>query len=155
MTALFVFLLFFNPTAMEDDYLNITKFLTVEEFIAIKEFIFEYGDKKTYCNKYNDNPYLKMDGFDIYMNPKDNYTNLADLDISVFNEIVIYNPQMEIQYFHIELGIRKAKQLSQNSTQNQDEPQVYLVSIYEENLEVMLKQLNSFYLPAIKEKVIK
>lgn len=38
-------------------------------FATIRQFILREGDRKTYCNRYNDNPHLGIDELDIYLNP--------------------------------------------------------------------------------------
>lgn len=66
------------------------KILTVTSFRQIKEYILTHGDRKIYCNRYNDNPHIALKDMDIYLNPDDWHNFNCDPKLSDFNEMVIY-----------------------------------------------------------------
>lgn len=47
--------------------------ITIEDFEKVKHFILQYGNRKTYCNRYNCNPHFDFGEFDAYLDPIDSY----------------------------------------------------------------------------------
>lgn len=75
-----------------------------QAFVDIRRYILKYGDLETYCNRFNRNPHLKIDDFNVYLNPVDQLgERINSICIeSEFTTIVIRNEGS--QYFHIELN---------------------------------------------------
>ncbi|MBM4776745.1 MAG: hypothetical protein GQE15_03490 [Archangiaceae bacterium] len=44
--------------------------MTAADFALVCRFIFETGDRQTYCNRYNQNPHFEFDTFDAWLNPQ-------------------------------------------------------------------------------------
>lgn len=155
---LLLYFLFFSPNVMDQkDYINITEMLPVEEFNTISQFILQNGDKKTYCNRYNNNPHLEMVGFDLFLTPESTTNINCDPEISGFNEIVIYAAVEELQYYHI-LLVKNLKKKKNNFIDAEEvliENQVYLSNIYYKDPDEMLEKLTAVYLPLIKQRCLK
>ena len=67
---------------MEKQYIDITKKISVKNFKAVVGVILLHGDRKTYCNKYNNSPYYKFKTFDIYLDPINQFINWSNDDLS-------------------------------------------------------------------------
>lgn len=92
---------------MENQYVAITKEFSAKEFETIVAVILKGGDRRFYCNKFNNSPHYKVDSFHVYLNPVNasiNVTNenLSD-KVSDYNTIVIHDRQSDIQYYHVVL----------------------------------------------------
>jgi hypothetical protein len=73
--------------------------LTADAFERIKQLVLRDGDRRTYCNMYNGNPHLEVDGFHAYLNPAAGQANLdCDPTRSDFDEIVIRDQRATPQY---------------------------------------------------------
>ena len=44
---------------------------TIANFEKVKQFVLQYGNKKTYCNRYNCNPHFDFGSFEVYLNPNE------------------------------------------------------------------------------------
>ncbi len=92
---------------MDDEYIDITANLSVVTFKTIAAVILKDGDRRFYCNKYNNSPHYKVDRFDVYLDPIDQRTNLTpdrnSNDVPDYNAIVIQdsNGVGSTQYYHI------------------------------------------------------
>jgi hypothetical protein len=74
--------------------------LTVEAFQRIKQMILRDGDRRTYCNMYNRNPHIEVDGFHAYLNPLGGQRNInCDPERSDFDELVIQDQRTSTRYF--------------------------------------------------------
>ena len=74
------------------EFLDVTNKISPEKFIAIKNFILKYGDRRTYCNMYNQNPHYAFEGFDVYLSPAVGQQNInCDSSKSDFNGITIHD----------------------------------------------------------------
>lgn len=66
--------------------------LTVENFQRIKRMILARGDRRTYCNMYNSNPHIEVDGFHAYLSPDVGQHNInCDPARSDFDQLTIYD----------------------------------------------------------------
>jgi hypothetical protein len=77
--------------------------ITDVEFKRIIAFIIEKGDRKFYCNRFNNNPHYRLSQCDIYLNPSDVRNIECDSLISDFNEIVFYNSSAVHQYYYMRI----------------------------------------------------
>jgi hypothetical protein len=77
------------------------KTFMIATFKQIKEYILVYGDRQTYCNRYNNNPHIALKDMDIYLNPDDFHNINCNPKLSDFNEIVIYvkYPEQQSGYY--------------------------------------------------------
>lgn len=74
--------------------------LTVEAFQRIKQMILRDGDRRTYCNMYNNNPHIELDGFHAYLDPVGGQRNInCDPELSDFDELVIQDWRTSMIYF--------------------------------------------------------
>lgn len=147
----YIWLMFISPTPMQHHkHLKITEYLSIEEFESIKNMILYNGDRKTYCNRYNNNPHLKIGDFDAFLTPSDINNVFCDPVVSGFNEIVIYDPGKEIQYYHLKI-MRTPTQDQQSLADSLGDEGVYLINIYDKNLVEMERQLKDYYLKELKK----
>lgn len=140
---------------MEDEFRKITQSLSTPQFENIKSFILEHGDRRTYCNKYNDNPHYAFDGFDVYLNPEIGQANInCDPEISDFNELVIHDPDSEPQYYTIMI-IRKGDFGNEDNYYTyigMQEDNTYLMRYYDNDPDAMFADVQG-YLSVMKERV--
>lgn len=141
-------------THMKDRYQIITPSLSVTQFEHIKSFILDRGDRRTYCNKYNQNPHYAFDEFDVYLNPDIGQRNInCDPEISDFNELVIHDSDSDPQYYTIHI-------LKKGDAENEDiiaypgmqENNTYLMNDDKDDLNAMLANVQD-YLEVINAKV--
>ena len=90
---------------MKGNYVDITTEVSVEKFNMIAAAILKDGDRRPYCNKYNNSPHLKLDSFDVYLNPVSQFTNWSadklSAEVSDYNVLVIQDNSSDIIYYHI------------------------------------------------------
>lgn len=138
-----------------NDFRDITQMITAQEFEAIKSFILNNGDRRTYCNKYNNNPHYSFEGFDVYLNPETEQANInCDSDISDFNDMVIHDRDSDPQYYHL-LIVRPGDLANTQvirATQEMQEGRVYLLNFYDDKLDLMMGKLDG-YISKIKEGI--
>jgi hypothetical protein len=100
-----------NKEKMEKQSIDLTEEVTVQKFQDIVEFILKNGDRQTFCNKYNNNPHYKLEGFDIYLNPINQSINVSkeilSNKISDYDVIVIQDHHVNVQYYHLRLNENK------------------------------------------------
>jgi hypothetical protein len=118
--------------------IDLTIQLSAQNFQAIVKFILENGNRKTYCNKYNNSPHYLLETFHIYLNPITQFINYSETALSNepsdYNEIVIHHAEMDMAYFHLILR----------------ENNVFLENHYEKDFDVFKKTFLLHYLPRIK-----
>ena len=92
---------------MDKAHIDITKDLSVYNFQRIASVILKDGDRKTYCNKYNNSPHYKVDSFDVYLDPVSQFTNWSadklSSEVSDYNAIVLHDSKADIMYYHVML----------------------------------------------------
>ncbi|ABG58394.1 hypothetical protein [Cytophaga hutchinsonii] len=85
--------------------IDITTEVSVEKFNAIAAAVLKQGDRKTYCNRYNNSPHYQMDGFDLYLNPANQFTNWSadklSAEVSDYNTIVLYDQSAQSVYYDL------------------------------------------------------
>lgn len=90
----------FSQTKMKNN--NQLEKLSPKHFKEIIVFVLNKGDRATYCNMYNNNPHLKIDDLNLYLNPMNQQINFFAEKLSInekdYNEIVIFDNKT---YFHI------------------------------------------------------
>jgi hypothetical protein len=108
--------------------------LTVANFVRIKKFILAQGKRKTYCNRYNNNPYWAFPAFNAYLNPADPGNINSETGNFEFNELVIQasvpqpanqywsNPGPITEYWHISLHATGKELLVQQYYSTTDPP---------------------------------
>lgn len=123
-----------------NEYRDITLKLSVHDFENIKNHILRYGDTKTYCTIYSNNPHYTFDYLEVYLNPEIGQFNVnCNPEISDFNEIVIRDQNSDPQYY-ILLIIRQgdlAKSEIADSNLELKEEKIYLLNYYEYNFDTM------------------
>ncbi|MDR7212066.1 hypothetical protein [Flavobacterium piscis] len=92
---------------MENPYIDITKEFSPKEFQTIVAFVLKQGDRRFYCNKYNNSPHYKVDTFDVYLDPIHPSINVTNENLSEkvsdYNTIVIHDAQSDLQYYDVVL----------------------------------------------------
>ncbi|CAF1080102.1 unnamed protein product [Adineta steineri] len=79
--------------------------MTATQFTTIKQYILLKGDRRTYCNMYNDNPHLLFGTYHIYLNPSVGQFNInCDPNKSDFDTIVIQDQSSKTIYYDIKLN---------------------------------------------------
>ena len=82
--------------------------LTDKKFLDIIEFILKNGGRQTYCNMYNNSPYYRFAEFSIYLNPINQSINWTKDELSTkisdYHEVVIYDSNADVQYYHLRLN---------------------------------------------------
>lgn len=123
---------------MKRQFADLTEKVTVQKFNDIVTFILKNGDMQTYCNKYNNNPHYKLEGFDIYLNPIHQSINwskaILSNNISDYHEITIRDYNVEVQYYHLTLNDNK----------------ILLENYYEKDFAFIKKAFLNIYFPKIK-----
>lgn len=154
-SILLIIIMTMNFTIPDDKYVNITEHISVQQFEQIQRFILTNGDRKTYRNIDNNNPHYRLNNFDIYLNPENVNQFLRNPEYDRFNEITIYHPSNEIQYYTLRI-VREGD--NENSTmripENLDANQVYLRNTYNENIDEMKKNLLDYYLKEIFKEML-
>ncbi len=85
------------------NFIPVSDLITAAEFSRIIAFILEKGDRKFYCNRFNNNPHFRLSQCDVYLNPSDMRNIECDSTISDFNEIVFYNSSAVHQYYYLRI----------------------------------------------------
>ena len=84
--------------------------LSVENYQRIKDFILKNGDRKTYCNMYNNNPHYEFGTFHAYLNPEGGQINInCDPEKSDFDELIIQDWNTDRIYFEVKIKKSKSK----------------------------------------------
>ena len=107
------FINFLRKTKQFRPKFNNTKYINPTVFKQIKNYILVHGDKRTYCNMYNNNPHTNLANVDIFLDPDTGPQNInCDLKLSDFNHMVIRT--QSLKYFRISLDQNSI--VIQNST---------------------------------------
>ena len=137
-----------------NEYLEITENFSVQEFEVVKTFILENGDRQTYRNLDNNNPHYSFDGFEAYLNAEIGQGNINnDPKISDFNEITLRDSDAMPQYYTIHI-VRKGDIENEEIVvfEGMKEEKVYLLNPYEDDIDLMERNLNG-YIEAIKNEI--
>lgn len=139
-----------TPHKQQSNCLNITAFLSPGQFESITRFILENGDRKTYRNMDSNNPHYRLKSFDLYLNPEDTRRAETANALPYFNEIVIYDPSHDIQYFIIRIVRNGNTGGSETDMFPACEPgHTYLLNPYDEDIVKMKEALLNRYLVEI------
>jgi hypothetical protein len=116
--------------------------LTVANFVRIKKFVLAQGKRKTYCNRYNNNPYWAFPAFNAYLNPADPGNINSETGNFEFNELVIQanvpqpanqywsSPGPITEYWHISLDATR-KELRVQQDYSKTEPRALVQEVTE------------------------
>ncbi|MGA1870892.1 MAG: BsuPI-related putative proteinase inhibitor [bacterium] len=76
--------------------------INVEKFKKIRQFIIDQGQRETYCQMYNNNPYYQFsDNFAFYLNPRSQLVDMYDAPVDEFIEITIQEMPAPLKYYYI------------------------------------------------------
>ncbi|WP_343694703.1 hypothetical protein [Flavobacterium sp.] len=117
-------------TSNQTHFLKITNQFSVEDFEKVKEFILEKGNRKTYRNLDNNNPYYDFGKFESYLGADIGQQNIYnDPKLSDFNELTLKDNN---NYFKI-LIVRKGdiQALKRGILDGMKENEIYFVDIYQ------------------------
>jgi hypothetical protein len=128
-----------KQSKMNTDYIDVTQHVSVGKFQTIASIILKDGDRRPYCNKYNNSPHYRLDSFDVYLNPVSQFINWSADELSVnvsdYNVIVIQDRTSAVIYHDLILKDNK----------------VVLVCDDTENREIVRDVFFNTYLPAIEK----
>lgn len=73
------------------------------EFESMRSFVWENGDRKTYCPNYKDNPHylLEDEDIEIYFNPTDSDENFSEYDYNIMYIVSKQNEQPVNYYLYM------------------------------------------------------
>jgi hypothetical protein len=78
--------------------------LTAAAFQRIKLRILRTGDRRTYCNRFNDNPHLTLGEVHAYLHPDIGQRNInCDPARSDFDELVFHDPDGDPMYVRVRI----------------------------------------------------
>ncbi|MCL2067622.1 MAG: hypothetical protein FWG99_09175 [Treponema sp.] len=87
---------------------DISELLSKNDFEEIVQFILDNGDRRTYCNMYNNNPHYRIEDFSIYLNPISQFINFTRDNLSTlageYDEMVIMDQNSTYLYYYIKLS---------------------------------------------------
>ena len=83
--------------------------LTVENFLYIRRFVLSKGQRQTYCNMFNDNPFYPFSSFNLYLNPSDQNNVNCDPGRSDFPIMVVQTTAGCNEYWDIYLDEENSK----------------------------------------------
>jgi len=154
MIAFILLLTGCNTSRMIKDnnsYSNITATFSPGAFEQVKDFILAKGERRTYRNFDNHNPYLRFGGYEAYLGADIGQRNLInDPALSDFNELTILDRDGPVRYYII--LIVRSGDLSGNKhgiRKGMTEGNVYLLDDYGAGLPQMKKNL-----PGILQKLL-
>jgi hypothetical protein len=79
--------------------------LTAAVFKKIQNHVLTHGDRETYCNMYNNNPHLLVEGIDIYLNPENGQENMnCEASLSKFDHMVLRRRKQFEVYHRLKLN---------------------------------------------------
>ena len=95
-----------RPTDIETSVARIREgansVVTMDNFLRIKEFVLAGGQRRTYCNMYNNNPFYGFEGLTVFLHPDGGQENInCDLNLSDFNHIVFNTSNPGYSYWHV------------------------------------------------------
>ena len=110
----FLLTLFFVVSCSTNKTAEIHNSRLSEGFLAIKTFILSKGQKRTYSNRFNNNPYYLFGDMEVFLNPEPGgphqhpqWNINCDPKLSDFTELVIRTK--EFQYYHFKWNKSKSK----------------------------------------------
>jgi hypothetical protein len=143
-----------NPNM--DEFIEITDILSIKEFEKIKNFILKKGDRRFYRNYDSGNPHFHFNDFHTYLNSEIGQRNIDnDPEISDFNEITIHDwNEHDLQYYTIKI-VRKGDVKNEliYVEEEMKENNVYLLNVYEKDLNLLLKNLKEHYLVKLRDQI--
>ncbi|MCF8358391.1 MAG: hypothetical protein K9H26_06505 [Prolixibacteraceae bacterium] len=139
-------------------YIELTDNFSFQEFESVQEFVFENGDRQTYCNLYNDNPHFSFNGFEVYLDPETGQENMnCDPEISDFNQIVIVDLDVSLQYYRLLIvreGDLENGKIFFSVPEGIEENKIYLVNTDQKDVDLMIKNVLEL-IEKIKEEIYK
>lgn len=148
-----VLLCFNSADTSQLEFCDITHIISVDLFESIKTYVLTNGDKETYSNMYNNNPYSSFDGIELYLNPDIGQLNSnCDTSLSDFNEIVIRDIFANPQYYYIHI-VRKGDLVDKQifTYEGMDENKVYLINFETYNMDSIVNNVSKYIEILIKE----
>lgn len=75
----------YSAEVANNNYIKVNNILSFFEFEELRSYVWENGDRKTYCPNYDDNPHYTLveDETEIYFNPTVESESLSDSDYNV------------------------------------------------------------------------
>ena len=117
---------------------DISEILSKDDFEKIVQFVLDNGDRKTYCNMYNNNPHYKIDKFDIYLNPVSQLINFTKDRLSFlvhdYDEITIMDYNSSYLYYFIKIFNER----------------VWIYDLYKVKQKTYEKDIQNKYIPKLK-----
>ncbi|WP_343618727.1 hypothetical protein [Flavobacterium sp.] len=128
----------------QTNFLKITNQFSVDEFEKVKGFILEKGQRKTYRNYDNHNPYYDFKKFEAYLGADIGQQNINnDPQLSNFNELTLKDDN---QYYKI-LIVRKGDIQASKKwiLKGMQENEVYYTDAYQESIKEIPNLLFKYF----------
>lgn len=128
----------------QTNFLKITNQFSVDEFEKVKGFILERGNRKTYRNYDNHNPYYNFGKFEAYLGADIGQQNLYNkTDLSDFNELTLKD---ENHYYKIIIVRKGDIQASKKwILKGMQENEVYYTDAYQESIKEIPNLLLEYF----------
>jgi hypothetical protein len=130
-------------TSNQTNFQKITNQFSIEDFEKVKEFILKKGNRKTYRNYDNNNPFCDFGKFQSYLGSDIGQQNINnDPKLSDFNELTLKDNN---HYFKI-LIVRKGdiQALNKGIQNGMQENEVYFADVYQKGLDNQIEILSEY-----------
>jgi hypothetical protein len=117
---------------------DISGIVSKQDFEKIAAFVLTAGDRKTYCQMYNNNPHYQIEDFHVYLNPVSQRINWDsdNLSFSVGDYNVILIQDWNSPHIYYDIRLLKKK--------------VYIDNVYKFDPEYYEDKLIRKYIPKLK-----
>lgn len=135
----------------QNDFIKITNQFSVQDFERVKSFILKEGNRKTYRNFDNSNPYYDFRKFEAYLASDIGQKNINnDPKLSDFNEITLKDDNQYYQIIVVKIG--DIKEMKKGIESRMQENEVYLTAYNQKDLDKIPNQLIDYFEDMLKVK---
>lgn len=135
----------------QNQFVKITNQFSVEDFEKVKSFILKEGNRKTYRNFDNNNPYYDFKKFAAYLASDIGQQNINnDPKVSDFNTLTLKDDDRYYEIIVVRTGDVKVKK--KGIVNGMQENEVYLTDYSQNDLYVIQSQLITYFTDMLKIK---
>ncbi|GAA3778353.1 hypothetical protein GCM10022423_37730 [Flavobacterium ginsengiterrae] len=129
--------------ALPSNLMKITNAFSVADFEKVKSFVLEKGNRKTYRNFDNQNPYYNFESFEAYLGADIGQQNINnDPNLSDFNELTLKDQNNYYKIIIVRKGDIHASK--RNVLKGMHENEVYYVDPYQEKINQIPNLLSQY-----------